>query len=316
MVRTGYLALAALLLGALMLVGCDTSVDPILDAGRPFSVYGYLSPTADTQAVRVYAVGENLETAGSEALDASVTSTHLETGRRRIWKDSLARLSDGSRRHVFWAPFRVEYGGRYRIAVRHPNGDSSWTSVTVPPRSEVQFSAVDSGRASVRTTVTGSAGVPSLIVPRLEYVARTIPPPPPPAGPPGPRIAIAETLEVDLTGAQARTSGGWRFQWDMRDHFFEIRRSMARVDTFTGQSVDLSYIALRSLRISYMVANEEWRPELMGEDVRTLAQPGTFSNVENGFGFVGGGYVVDRSYRPPPDHQNRAGFERCRPPYC
>ena len=45
-------------------------------------------------------------------------------------------------------------------------------------------------------------------------------------------------------------------------------------------------------------ANAEWDPPGGVFDADVLVQPGTLSNVENGFGFVGAGYRLSSTWIP------------------
>ena len=65
------------LAGLLTVAGCDTSVNPVTGDGPPFTVYGFLNPMADTQAVQVFAVGDRLDLLEAEFLDAEVRITEF-----------------------------------------------------------------------------------------------------------------------------------------------------------------------------------------------------------------------------------------------
>ena len=101
----------------LFLSGCETDVTAVLGTDRVFTVYGVLTPQADTQKVLVFPIEGTLRPAQAEPLDARVTSTDLQSGAMQVWRDSLKREANGQYTHIFWSPFRAEYGHTYRLEV-------------------------------------------------------------------------------------------------------------------------------------------------------------------------------------------------------
>ena len=59
---------------------------------------------------------------------------------------------------------------------------------------------------------------------------------------------------------------------------------------------------------STVLGNEEWVPPDGEFNAANLIQPGTFSNVENGFGFVGAGYRLQRSWTLPFEVVEKTSF--------
>ena len=56
------------------------------------------------------------------------------------------------------------------------------------------------------------------------------------------------------------------------------------------------------------VGDENWISPIGVFDPDFLVEPGTFSNVDNGFGYFGSGYVETIALRPPVALIRRAGF--------
>ena len=52
------------------------------------------------------------------------------------------------------------------------------------------------------------------------------------------------------------------------------------------------------ITVKLIVANREWRPPGGVFDPDILVEPGTMSNVDGGFGFVGAGFRLRESWMP------------------
>jgi hypothetical protein len=63
------------------------------------------------------------------------------------------------------------------------------------------------------------------------------------------------------------------------------------------------------MTLSAEVASEDWRPPGGVFDPEVLIEPGTFSNVDRGFGFVGGAYRTGATWTPEAAALARAGFQ-------
>ncbi len=57
-------------------------------------------------------------------------------------------------------------------------------------------------------------------------------------------------------------------------------------------------LKLTKITIHLIAANADWDPPGDTFDIDVLVQPGTLSNVENGFGFVGAGYRLLGTWVP------------------
>ena len=94
-----------LLVAALTLGACSDVVDPTVGTDQAFSLYGYLDPTADHQAIRVVAIGATIGADTSRAIDATVVSQELGSGETVAWRDSVVTYRDGTVGHVFVADY-------------------------------------------------------------------------------------------------------------------------------------------------------------------------------------------------------------------
>ena len=275
------LLLVALL--ALTLSACEEDVVAVLGTELPFSMFGVLMPQADTQWVRVFPIEGRLEPAPPGLLDARFTSTDLQTGERRVWNDSLIQEANGQYAHVFWSSFLTPFERAYRLEVERSDGAVSHVEVVVPPFAELEMPA-RTNLAPTLLPVFVRGEVPNLI--RIEviyrYRYRT------PLG-----IEAGEAT-VSYEGKARRIEGGWAIdvtpQGDLRSIQRLIEQNI-RVDPEIG-------LKLAKMTLRLIAANAEWDPPGATFDADVLVQPGTLSNVENGFGFVGAGYRLLGTWVP------------------
>ena len=110
-------------LAALAFLGaCSDSVDPTLGTEQAFSLYGYLDPSADRQALRVAPIVGTIVADTARTLAATVTSEELGTGRTVAWRDSFVTYRDGSTGHVFVADYTPTPGATVEVRVAETTG--------------------------------------------------------------------------------------------------------------------------------------------------------------------------------------------------
>lgn len=275
---------------ALLLLGCEEDVTAVIGTAYPFEVYGYLDPTADSQFVRVFPVEGTLERAVEDELDALVATTDLSTGHELTWRDSVITYEDGSRGYLFWAPFRPVGGRTYRLEVRRSDGAASRADVRVPE-------------------------VPAVLPPEIGTSVQL----PVDLGDPGLRVKLVE-VEYDI-------SFGW-CQGDKERYTFSYARAVNDAAGTKRVGIDLSGdyrsiilglmqkghyqerygLMARSLRMRVLTMDAAWHPAGGVFDPEVLIEPGVLTNVENGFGYVGGGYIWDVTLDVPEAALSAAGF--------
>ncbi|MCH8960479.1 MAG: DUF4249 family protein [Bacteroidetes bacterium] len=269
-----FLYLVASLVLAIGLSACEESVNPILESDQRFTIFGTLDMDQDTQYVRVIPIRRTLETDASAPLNVTFTSTDLVAGETITWRDSLVNFPDGSFGHVFYSPLHLRPGHTYRIEVRSPDSGvvtSAETTVPAEPQpivmpETVEFILTTQVRASQQILWQGIAEEPYRIEQwyrfftienfgfqdiRLPYVPIN-----------GPAEGQADTWEITLNLVRDR---------DTMETFIELNESTS----------------LAGLGLRLTLLDEAFVPPGGAFDPEVLAQPGTLSNVENGFGFVG-----------------------------
>jgi len=269
-------------LSFILILGCEEMVDPAGTTGRAFTMYGLFNPRADTQAARVFTIDDLLETTNPEPIDARVLATHVETGIEMEWQDSLIQFPGGLWGHVFFAPFDVEYENSYRLQVLRSDGVSASAITTVPPETQAVVTEPDTLQFDLITTLFWPRA-PSVINVWIEYLSNV-----------GIFIADYGARPVAVPGGRALDV---RFRADTRIILFEARRSNVPDVYVTG-------VVIRAV-----VASDDWVPPGGVFDPDVLVEPGTFTNVDNGFGFVGSGYETATLWVPSDGMLRAAGFD-------
>lgn len=289
-----FIMLPAFMLAALLSIGCEEDVIGVLGTERPFSLYGVFTPGPDTQWVRVFSVKEKLELTEATPLDAHFTSTNLNTGEVHVWRDSLTQDERGFYSHVFWAPFSVQYGETHRVEVERPDGQVSSAQVEIPALSELRELEPEIAFRDVFQPVLVEGATSRLI--RTELTYRIINSP----------NAVSSQPDIKLLydGRERMTPEGWVVDVKLSDDIQLLREELAK----TGNWFPSFGVGITSVTLELMLVDDAWNPPDGVFDPSVLVQPGTLSNVENGFGFIGAGYRLTTSWRPPADALEQAGF--------
>ncbi len=292
---------SCLICAALILVlisGCEEDVTAVLGTDRPYSLYGVLSPELDSQWVRVFPIEDRLEPETAQQLDADFISRDLLTDEEYVWRDSLILDAFGQPAHVFWAPFTAEYGHDYHLHVRRADGAESSVTVSVPPRTDIVVQEAEVTSTISRIPVLIAGGAPRLLRVEVEYGVGYLP-----AGDANPTGGLVVVPYSDLIH---QSPEGWIVPIDLESDFHAVSDSLVdRID----RPIDRGFgLVLNVIRLQLIVASEEWNPPGGVFNPEVLVQPGTLSNVSNGFGFVGAGYRHSKEWIPEPRAALAAGF--------
>ena len=282
-----------LLIPAVFQTGCDTAISPFAESDRYFSIYGYLDTGADTQFVRVVALRDSIFTS-DDPLEATVTTTDFETGRMIVWKDSVVSFYNyrDDTGHVFWTKDKPEAGHVYRLNVERPDGAVSYADVRIPeaPDDPVVTRPVTYGN-TVWQHIEWSESFNAPVVDMVYHVRDT--------------SRTGSETEIVLSYVDAFVSADGRS---------EVSISMTQ-DTelvYKGldlpQSTRLARIELLGVEIRIARASEDWTFLGSKLDYETLAFPGKFSNVTQGFGFIGAIIHTSYSWIIPPDDMILLGY--------
>jgi hypothetical protein len=270
------------MLFAAMLGGCETAVDPVIETELPFTIFGYFNPTKDTQAVRIYPIDGILERTADGKLGAVVTSSNLTTGEDRVWADSVIAFPPrGEIGHVYWSAYTVDYEEVHRLSVVRPDGAKSEVTVTTPPQTTSVIMPGDESVFELPIEIQW-LNAPNLIDIVVTYKTS------------------AGNYPIYYGVSQSAIPGGRAVVINFRaDTRFILLEALA---------AGIRNVKMASIELSLLVTNEEWVPPDGQFDPDVLVEPGAFSNVENGFGFVGAGYRQTIEWTPADSFLRLAGF--------
>ena len=282
-----------------LLVACEQDPNPFVEDEFPFTIYGFLDPTAERQHVKVIPLAPNINAVGDGAERATVISTNLASGEHRVWQDSMVTFADGDTGTVFFSDFTPSFEEAYRLEVIDVDGEVSSAEVVIPPQITARRK-IDSDPLAP-TYVLERETLPTFVQVGIQYEAASLqaqllPP-------------ILYPVLVSYQGEERRIGNSWEYSVNYRHDFRFIR------DAFDEVCLRSDFISVRTIRFVFFVGNQEWASPLETFDIEQLVQPGTFSNVENGFGFFGAGYEIFFSI-PLSDKFVDAGFKfdpPCRP---
>lgn len=284
-----------LLLACLAHAGCAESVDTRLGIDHPFSVYGMINPKADTHAVRVFEIHSDITLVRPEPIDAVVTTTLLQTGVKQTWRDSVIQLADGDYRHVFWAPFTARAGETYRLEVSRSDGATTSAVATVPPPVTLEVIEPDTTVGGAIAPVFVRGNPPALPRIDVEYIVVGFRE--------GGSDPIFKPALFDYAEKASPREGGWEIEINLANDYLEIFRAFDQDNNVTAAIIDL-----RAINVTVHVGDSTWVSPTGTFDPEALVEPGTFSNVKNGFGFFGSGYKEAITFRPSIALLRKAGF--------
>jgi len=272
------------LLSLVLVIGCDDSVSPSIGEERPYTIFGYLDPTTSTQLLRVIPIAETITDVDLVNLDAEVRTIHEESGAVTVWRQVPVEFSDSTEGIIYSAEFTPEYEETYRLEVESQSGEISRAQTTIP--NEVNISLLTTSTL-FRPGIFIEGELPNLVQAGILYDAVAL----------QPAISTQSDIRVPILvsyrGEQDRSDGGWEIRANLRDDFEQVRQAM------DGVCLTTPFITIRGADFRAFVGDETWVPpgNAADFDEGLLVQPGTFSNIENGFGFFGSGYNVDFALR-------------------
>jgi hypothetical protein len=270
----------------LLTAGCEEAVAPVLQGNRPFSLYGYLDPGADQQAIRVFPIDQLLQHNDPVPLAATVQITG-PTG-SALLRDSVVTFWDETFGHVYHGAFSPAFGNTYVVRAEEPGGRSTTVSVRIPQRASLTTGDVEGVLGNVYFPVEFS-DAEQILRPRVLYSIEST------------RAPFKWTIPVVYSNYIVRSENRWSI-------LVNLSRDIGVIFSVTGLVPGRDKVTLTNLSVEAFITTSEWTPPGGEFDSELLVQPGTFSNVENGFGFVGGGYFETAHTLPPAEKLRLAGF--------
>ena len=270
-----------LFVACLLAAGCENDV-PLVDTAEAdvyFSLYGYFLAGADTQYVRVVPFRGTLRRPEPGPIDAEVTSTDVSTGQTVTWQDSLVQNDDGSYSHVFYAPTDILADRTYLLEARRSDGNVTRAEAETPPWPVTSIGETYQHNG-YKQDVAWEVADPAAFVADVTYMVSA-------AYPVTPIIYVT----VPYAQAQRQTETGRFVTVALQDDYADVYEALLEQYTITPESE----IFLYEIRMRLVIPHESWTPPGGWYDPYLLSNPGTFSNVEGGYGFIGG--AVDTTLR-------------------
>ena len=289
-----YLGLSVFL--SLLLLACSETVETRIELEYPFSVFGIINPKADTHAVRIFEIKRNIALVRPDPIDAIVTTTHMQNGEVLAWHDSVIQLEDGDYRHVYWSEFQASAGDTYHLKVRRSDGAQTEAITTVPPPVTLKMLEPDTRKPAQAIMPLMIEGDPPAL-PRIdvEYILVGFD-----ASGNNP---VFRPVVFNYAGQVVPDTEGVLLNIDLRRDYLDIYKLFDEDNDVTPNIIDL-----REIHVTVHVGDSKWISPTGVFDENFLVEPGSFSNVQNGFGFFGSGYSETVSFRPPLVLIQRAGF--------
>lgn len=264
--------------------GCIEDVDGVLDVPVPFTLYGYVDPTVSRQVIRVVPLTRTID--DSVAVDAAVSTTDLVTGEVTVWQDSLVTFPDRTQGTVYAADFTPAPGTRLRLEVESRDGEVASAEVTVPPVIAPEIRPAERSFGEVTYPIR-YVGAPQVLGQTVRILVAGIP-----------NLPGVVVLRARLQDRPVEVEPG---TWEVRVPFLLLAREALRT-----QGISNGEATLVAVEYAGFVADAGWDPRSL--DPGSAGEPGAFTNVEGGFGFIGAGHESVARWVPSPAVQAAAGF--------
>ena len=121
------------------------------------------------------------------------------------------------------------------------------------------------------------------------------------------RNDVLVPVQVSYRGLEEPTDNGWEVRADL----FKDRDVV--IQEMGSFCITTSFITIRAAEFEFFIGDDEWNPPGGTFDPQILVQPGTFSNIENGYGFFGAGYSFEFAIRLSSSRLSQIGYAIERP---
>lgn len=292
--RFPFRLLPLLLLLVLVSTGCEDSVNPFVEEDRYFTLFGYLDTASDEQFIRVIPLRTDFAAFEDTSIDAVVTTQEVESGQITTWRDSVITYADGSVGHIFHADFRPIPGRTYELSVVRSDGQQARASTNIPLITGVELDApiVSSAFVFQKVRWTDIDFAPF----RVEVWYRFL------------NFSPSEPfLEAVIPYGDVSQQYGKFVEGNKWEVLVQLTKDKKDVTKELGISDDARPY-LMSMGMRFTMTSDSWRPPDGVFDPEVLVQPGTFSNVEGGFGFFGSVNQYTYEWTLSPEATALAGY--------
>ncbi len=270
--RTLQFVFSLFLVVILLISGCDQTFQPIHQGNTsPFSMFGYLDASADTQWVRVTPLRTQVGTL-REKPNMRVTLQPLPNGEETVMQDSLQYfyLPSGYTAMNHSTTMNLSPGQSYRLRAERPDGAASSVTVTIPEDFPTPTTTpVDQEGCIVRLQISGVERLAEVQYQMKVRIRRT-------------KLDIKRSYSVPYRNRMRETSPGeYEATVNIRSARRQILNQLRSLPANTEYEILKKYLFVAS-------GGPEWIDREVIESLSDLeyALPGVVSNVENGTGYV------------------------------
>lgn len=263
----------------LIFSNCTDSFQPLQENDQyHFSMYGYLDASADTQWVRISPAREQLETT-AEIPEMKVTVENLATGDTITLRDSLFQNRGGNYLN-FWTTEPIQHNQSYRLVAEGPNGKRSQVTVNIPgelPTPLVIIQQFFGQPTTYQVVVDNSVNVADV---QSKWYVRLV----------APNLDERRVFSFAYRNSAKTTDafgGAFTYLLEPEKELDEIERQVLLPQ---NGKIEVVY-----RQIYVASSSSDWSSNIASLDDLTYSLPETFSNVENGAGFLIG---IDSKYVP------------------
>lgn len=255
-----------------LLSGCNQTFQPLQEnSAAPFSMFGYLDASADTQTVRITPLQEQVNTL-TERPEMHITLEHLGSGETTVLKDSLQQfyLPGGYTALNSSTAMDIDFGETYRLTAERQDGASSSVIATIPedfPQPQVIWN--DGIGCYITLRITGVERVADVQYRMRVRITR-------------PGLQFERSLSAPYRNLIQQTASN-----EYRVLMYLPRARSTAIDEL-GQLPANTDLDVLERHIFIASGGPEWidYEELKSLDDLVYALPETASNVENGVGYV------------------------------
>jgi hypothetical protein len=231
-------------------------------------------------------------------IDAKVYLRDLTIPRVERWWPVLEEAEDGSYVHTYVDTMEVKAGHTYQIEIVRSDGIMTTAKTTVPRvRTEtllLRNGPVQLSDLSVFQEI-GVPNTPELWDMQVIYMVE------------GTGGSYSERVMVAYDHNQLSSNDGvLRYNLSLTADQEPIQfKAQQRLNSLGSANTSIS---LTAMGVRFRIIDDAWFPLFKKTDVLNLAQPGTFSNVENGYGFFGSMGLYEEEWEVQPELANLLGY--------
>lgn len=280
-----------------VLSSCESDfIDPFENESYFYSIYGYFDLLETEHVVRVVPVTRTpaeirFLTDPQASIDAEVFSIDLKTGAEHEWEHQLHQLADGTYGHIFVGRYLPHPDHIYRLEVRRTDGTIT-AAEAVAPFFREEFPA----QVSPLRVVEGRDVTRDVTIPELPTV-----------------IDYSVVYEFDNGIRRVRIPVNYaKYGGRTIDGAWEVAINVSRDQDIVRQELQRAPLAgdmaLTKIALVMKIIDDSWNlPD--GVSKEELAQPRTFTNVQNGYGFWGAIGVYAQEWAVDPELSAHLGYK-------